>query len=124
MGRGLPYCIVCYLDSFAASGTTALLRASHRIAHTYGSKVNAYVALSKFSMEKFVEGGLPRHLITVKPNFVMDDPGIGSGRETSKGKQYVLFAGRLAREKGLHTLLKAWSQFSLPVSYILLGAIR
>jgi glycosyltransferase involved in cell wall biosynthesis len=111
----------CYRDSFAASGMTALMQATHRTARTYSSKVNAYVALSKFSMEKFVEGGLPRQLITVKPNFVMDDPGIGSGQGTGNGKKYVLFAGRLAREKGLHTLLKAWSQFTQPISLKIAG---
>ena len=111
----------CYRDSFAASAVSAVLQAGHRAAHTYRSKVNAYVALSKFSMEKFVEGGLPRQLITVKPNFVMDDPGIGSGQGAGGGKRYVLFAGRLAREKGLHTLLRAWSQFSQPVSLKIAG---
>jgi glycosyltransferase involved in cell wall biosynthesis len=33
----------------------------------------------------------------------------------------VLFAGRLAREKGLHTLLKAWADLSLPITLKIAG---
>jgi glycosyltransferase involved in cell wall biosynthesis len=111
----------CYRDSLPASGMTAFMLATHRLAGTYASQVDAYIALSRFSMEKFVEGGLPRNRISVKPNFVLDDPGIGSGCGTADGKPYVLFVGRLAQEKGLHTLLKAWSNLALPITLKIAG---
>jgi glycosyltransferase involved in cell wall biosynthesis len=97
----------CYRDSVPASGMAALMLAAHHAMGTYSSKVDAYIAFNKFSLEKFVSGGLPRERIRIKTNFVLDDPGIGSG---SGG--YALFVGRLTPEKGVETLLKAWGSVS------------
>jgi glycosyltransferase involved in cell wall biosynthesis len=124
LGRAFPWPALahhCYRDSLPASGMTALLISAHRAARTWNTKVNSYIALSNFSRDKFVQGGLPRKRITVKPNFVMDDPGIGSGNGTGDEQPYVLFAGRLAREKGLHTLLKAWAKLTIPVTLKIAG---
>ena len=124
LGKPFPWPALvhrCYRDSLAASGMTAVMQATHRLARTYVSKVSAYIALSKFSMEKFIEGGLPLQHMTVKPNFVLDDPGIGSGNGAGDGRRYVLFAGRLAREKGLHTLLRAWARLSHPITLKIAG---
>jgi glycosyltransferase involved in cell wall biosynthesis len=65
--------------------------------------VDTYIALSEFARRKFIEGGLPRDRIVVKPNFVSPDPGIGQGQGG-----YALFVGRLSEEKGLRTLAAAW----------------
>jgi glycosyltransferase involved in cell wall biosynthesis len=106
----------CYRESVAASGMAALMLAAHRSIKTYSSKVSAYIAPSKFALEKFVEGGLPRSLMRLKSNFVLDDPGIGSGYGG-----YALFVGRLAPEKGLKTLLKAWSALASPIPLKIAG---
>ena len=97
----------CYRDSVPASGMAALMLAAHHTVGTYSSKVDAYIAFNKFSVEKFVSGGLPRERIRMKPNFVLDDPGIGSG-----SGRYALFVGRLTLEKGVRTLLKVWGLVS------------
>lgn len=107
----------CYRNNLGATGVTAAMLATHRMARTYSSKVACFIALSKFSKDKFVEGGIPAGRIAVKSNFVLDDPGIGRPSE----RPYVLFAGRLAREKGVHTLLKAWSQLPVPVTLRIVG---
>ncbi|GJL66622.1 MAG: hypothetical protein NPIRA05_15930 [Nitrospirales bacterium] len=49
---------------------------------------------------------MPEEKVVVKPNFVEPDPGVG--RE--KVQDYALFVGRLSSEKGLSTLLGAWSK--------------
>jgi glycosyltransferase involved in cell wall biosynthesis len=67
--------------------------------------VDAYIALTEFSRQKFIQGGLPAEKITVKSNFVHPDPGIGEDR-----REYALFAGRLSPEKGVYTLLSAWQR--------------
>jgi glycosyltransferase involved in cell wall biosynthesis len=64
-----------------------------------------FIALSEFSRQKFVSGGVPAEKLRVKPNFVAPDPGAGS----ESGK-YAIFAGRLSEEKGLNTLLLAWKR--------------
>lgn len=95
----------CYRNSFAASAAVSGMLAVHGFRGTYQRKVQTYIALTEFARAKFCEGGLPPKRITVKPNFIAADPGIGQG---SGG--YALFAGRLTEEKGLAILLDAWSQ--------------
>jgi len=77
--------------------------AVHTARRTWRSFVDLYLALTPFVRAKFIEGGLPRDRILVKPNFVDPDPGIGAGSGTG-----ALYVGRLAEEKGIATLLEAW----------------
>jgi glycosyltransferase involved in cell wall biosynthesis len=121
MGKQFPYPAAwhhCYRDSRAASAMTALMLGWHRTMKTYVEKVSAYIAPSKFALEKFVEGGLPRARMHLKSNFVLEDPGIGIG---SGYGGYALFVGRLAPEKGVATLLKAWAMLKRPVPLKIAG---
>lgn len=94
----------CYRGSRAATAATALMLTTHRLAGTYQKQVDVYVALTEFCRNKFIEGGLPADRIVVKPNFLFDDPGPGIG-----AGGYALFVGRLTEEKGIRTVLRAWS---------------
>jgi glycosyltransferase involved in cell wall biosynthesis len=76
----------------------------HRWYGTWANLIDRYIALSEFSRGKFVEAGLRPEKIVVKPNFVLPDPQVGSGP-----REYALFLGRLSEEKGLPTLLQAWT---------------
>jgi len=94
----------CYRQSYAASAVSAVAISFHNYLHTWSDKVDRYIALGEFGRHKFIQGGLPAQKIVVKPNFVHPDPGAGDGRGG-----YALFVGRLSPEKGLSTLLDAWS---------------
>jgi len=59
---------------------------------------------------------LPAEKIYVKPNFVDPDPG-----ERSRPGDYALFVGRLSPEKGLSTLLGAWSRLSTSIPLAIAG---
>jgi glycosyltransferase involved in cell wall biosynthesis len=78
---------------------------AHRLLRTWTETVDAYVALTDFAREKFIQGGLPAEKISVKPNFLHPDPGHGQGRG-----RYALFVGRLSVEKGVDSLLEAWER--------------
>lgn len=94
----------CYRDSRTASAATALMLGAHRSLGTWKSAVDCYIAPSVFARDKFIAAGLPREKLFVKPNFVHPDPGPRQG-----SGDYALFVGRISPEKGLHTLLTAWS---------------
>lgn len=93
----------CYRGSRAATGVVAGMLLTHRTIGTWSRRVDAYITLSNFARQKFIEDGLPASRIFVKPNFVARDPGRGEGRGG-----YALFVGRLSPEKGVKTLLEAW----------------
>jgi len=119
MGRRLPWPGVlrgCYRNDRAASAVVAAMLGVHRALKTWTRTVDVYIALTEFSRRTFVEGGLPAERIVVKPNFVHPDPGPGSG-----DGQYAVFVGRLAPEKGVNTLLAAWSRLSPPIRLKIVG---
>ncbi|TWJ16716.1 glycosyltransferase family 4 protein [Geobacter argillaceus] len=93
----------CYRGSFPATLAQVLTIFLNRRLGTYRSKVNRYLALTRFSAGRLADGGLPAENLTVKPNFLPDPPVPGEG-----DGGYALFAGRLSPEKGLVTLLAAW----------------
>ncbi len=110
----------CYRNSRAATAAAVSMLLLHRAASTWTSRVQQYIALTRFSKEKFVEGGLPENLISVKPNFLSIDPGTGNGRGG-----YAAFVGRLSEEKGLRTLLEAWRKIpELPLKIAGDGPLR
>ena len=106
----------CYRGSRSASAVLAMTTAVHWALGTWKGKVDRYIAPSGFARAKLIEGGLPAEKIATKRHFVNPDPGIGDG---SGG--YAVFVGRLAREKGLATLLKAWSQLKVGIPLKIVG---
>jgi glycosyltransferase involved in cell wall biosynthesis len=110
MGKAIPWPAVhhgCYRKSRLASAAVVSMLTIHRALLTWERTVTRFIVPTQFAASKFIEGGLPKERIVVKPNFVNPDPGMGSGNGG-----YVLFVGRLSEEKGLDTLLAAWRQVS------------
>jgi glycosyltransferase involved in cell wall biosynthesis len=108
LGKQVPWPGVahaCYRGSRTATGATAAIAAVHRRLGTWKRAVDLYVTPSEFARQKFIEGGFPAERIVTKPNFLdpSPEPGTGSGG-------YVVFAGRLVAEKGVATLLDAWTR--------------
>ncbi|MCG8607638.1 glycosyltransferase family 4 protein [bacterium] len=93
----------CHKESVMAGALIALESYIHRITGIYENNVDIFHVPSHFMGKKLTEGGLGkdkiRHLFyTLKlenypPNFAFED--------------YILYFGRLAKEKGVLTLLKA-----------------
>jgi glycosyltransferase involved in cell wall biosynthesis len=101
----------CYRKSRAATACVATMLALHRAAGTWFSKVHTYIALTDFARTKFIEAGFPAARFAIKPNVLSFDPGPGNGNGG-----FALFVGRLAEEKGLRTLLRAWEDLpSIPL---------
>lgn len=101
--RGVRY--GCYQGSKLGTAVLTVMVDVHRRARTWSKMVDCYIALTEFSRNKLIAGGLPAERIRVKPNFVMPDP----GAKTVVG-DYALFVGRLVKSKGVPAMLDAWKQ--------------
>src|SRR3569833_2171228 len=92
-----------YRDSAPQSAVLAGMLTLHRAAGTFQHKITRYIALNQFCKDKFIEGGLPEALISIKPIFAARRPA-----PLEQARRGGLFVGRLAPEKGLDTLIDAW----------------
>jgi len=124
LGRRVPWPGVlhaCYRQSRAATTAVAMMLSIHGLLGTWTRRVTRYIALTEFMRRKFIEGGFPPDRITVKPNFVAPDPGMGE-----HNGDYALFVGRLSAEKGVQTLLRGWEHLhgSVPLKIAGAGPLR
>jgi glycosyltransferase involved in cell wall biosynthesis len=103
--RGIRY--GCYQGSKLGTAVLTIMVDVHRRARTWTNMVDCYIALTEFSRNKFISGGLPADRIRVKPNFVLPDPGMKSG-----AGEYALFVGRMVKSKGVPSMLEAWEKLS------------
>jgi glycosyltransferase involved in cell wall biosynthesis len=106
----------CYRGSRAGSAIVTAAYAFHRFMHTW-DRVDLFIAVSDFEREILVGGGLPAERLVVKPNFVGSD----TWEAERKAEDVALFVGRLSPEKGLGTLLSAWSTGKIPLRLKIIG---
>lgn len=106
----------CYRDGFLPSAVVAAMITIHQKRRTWIDNIDAFIALSDFSRDRFIRAGLPAEAISVKSNSIEFDSGPGDG---SGG--YAVFAGRLSREKGLTTLIEGWKRLIVPIPLRIFG---
>lgn len=114
----------CYRGSFALSAVSAGALAFNQSRRTWDKNVRLVLVPSDFMLQLFRRSGSVRQRIRVKPHFV-EDP--GQRVMPPSTAQTVLFVGRLAAEKGVEVLLKAWmrlSSTSLTLTVIGEGPLR
>jgi glycosyltransferase involved in cell wall biosynthesis len=104
----------CYRGSRPASAVLATSLSLHRSLGTFDA-VTRFLAVSPFVRRKHIEAGLDAGRILVKPNFVN-----AQTRRKGPGGSF-LFLGRLAPEKGLDTVLRAWRDSDVPVPLDVVG---
>lgn len=115
IGRS-PYQAVlhgCYRDSRLGSLAVARMIGRHQRKKTWHTKVDRLIALTEFGRQKFIEAGFPGERIRVKPNFVKDP--VPQPRNAA-GQLRALCVGRLSAEKGIRTLLEAWSTLDVQLN--------
>lgn len=122
IGRRFPAPAIryrCYRGSLPGTGAVAGMLTLHRALGTWSKTVDRYVALTEFARRKFEAGGLPADRLRVKSNFLIDPPPPRQG-----DGEFVLFVGRLTEEKGIRTLMRAWSRLDLPLHIVGSGPLE
>jgi glycosyltransferase involved in cell wall biosynthesis len=90
--------------------------AINRAMGTWVNKVDRFITLSDFSLRKLRSSGIPGEKIHVKPNFVLPDPGL-----RTRISDHAVYVGRLAAEKGVPTLLRAWKGLAGKLALKIIG---
>lgn len=106
----------CYRNSRTATAGVVGTLLLHRLLRTWSRAVDVFIAPTAFTRGMLVAGGLPADRIAVKPHFVNPDPGVGSF-----AGGYALYAGRLAVDKGVSTLLAAWRRLGARLPLTIVG---
>jgi len=75
----------------------------HNWTQTYSDNVDKFIALSRFSLNKFIQYGLPEDKLTLLPNGLE----LKEYKPSYQPGNYVLFVGRLNQKYGIFTLLEA-----------------
>lgn len=95
----------CIKGSAALSAVIMLEATLHRFLGTYRNCVDRFVVPSRFYIDKLVQWNMPLSMFRYVPNFV-DAPRYAP--QYAPGDSFLYF-GRLSREKGVATLLRAAS---------------
>jgi glycosyltransferase involved in cell wall biosynthesis len=106
----------CYQDSLPGSAVMTTTMAVHQLGGTFRRCIDRYLALTPFMRERIIAEGIPPSHVVVKPNSAPDP---GPPRTEREG--YALYAGRFVPEKGIATLLAAWSAFTGPLDLVVVG---
>lgn len=109
-------CESCTTNGFIAAVKKKCMHDSYVISGLYSSalwfawktgnfpyNINRYIVFNNFTAKRLVTGGVPHDRIIIGKNFI--DSFV---EEPSNKEQYVLYIGRLSREKGIETLLNAF----------------
>lgn len=92
----------CYRGSLFATLPLAINIALYR--RLLPKWVSRFIVLSEFQKRKMVEYGWPEEKIVVKGNFVSQNP----VNPVQEKKGQIVYVGRLSKEKGVETLIKAF----------------
>jgi glycosyltransferase involved in cell wall biosynthesis len=97
--------------------TAEALSAKVSRAYTAADRV---VVRNELQRKAAIHAGVPAGRVRVIPNWVRDS----HGRDDRAAGEHILFVGRLVREKGVHTLIQASRNASIPVHVLGDGPMR
>ena len=80
----------------------------HKILKVYKKNINTFISPSKFVADKLILAGFNKNKIKILPHFVSAEK--QKNRKTLEQEKYILYFGRLSKEKGVKILIKAMKQ--------------
>jgi glycosyltransferase involved in cell wall biosynthesis len=93
----------CYRDDYFESAWYASVIGWHRYTRTFANDITSFMVPDNFLGSKLSQGGIPEGKIWTNPNPFF----VNEYTPNTRHQGYVLFVGRLVRQKGILTLLKA-----------------
>ncbi|MBI4843140.1 MAG: glycosyltransferase family 4 protein [Nitrospirae bacterium] len=112
--RALKY--KCLQDSIAVTGVRVLSMYIHRLLRIY-DKVDAFIAPSLCMRDAFIKGGFPPEKVHHIPSFF----DASSVKPCYENDGYVLYFGRLDKDKGLIHLIKAYEKGRFDAPLLIAG---
>jgi len=109
----------CHKESLAASVVNTAEAYFNKIFRKY-DWISRFLCPSRFLLEKIATAGIPREKLVHLPNAL--DPAAYEPNCAKGG--YVLFVGRLSKEKGVLTLLKSFKDLNVPLRIVGTGAME
>lgn len=111
-----------YHNSVIQTAVVAHMIEYHRKKQTWSKMPSAFIALSDFSRDLFIRGGLPEDRIFIKPNFI-EDPIKKQNSLSLNGEKENLFlyVGRISEEKGVQQLIECWLRFKPEARLVIAG---
>ena len=106
----------CHKGSYPASLVYALESCLNHGLGKYRS-VSRFISPSRFLRDKCLEYGWEGEKMTYLPNFIEPPP----TQEQHAPGEYLLYIGRLSREKGVGTLLQAYRRLKRPIPLVIVG---
>ena len=120
----------CYRGSLAATLPLAINIALYR--RLLPKWVSRFIVLSEFQKRKMVKYGWPEEKIEVKGNFVFRQDSqdlqdlnthnpVNLVNPVQEKKDQIVYVGRLSKEKGVETLIKAFKQLGSKTKLLIVG---
>lgn len=103
----------CYRNSAIQTYAVARMLQKNKRMGTWSKKVDAYLCLTEMAKQKFIEHGLPKEKLIVKPNFVNIQLSPKENKE-----DYLLFAGRLTASKGVGLIISLSEKINYPIKVV------
>lgn len=95
----------CYKESYPLSALYALNIGGHRISKTF-NLISKFIVLTEFSASKLIESNFTEQKkISILGNFLPSPLPFKGGQDAREN--YVVYIGRLSKEKGINILLEA-----------------
>lgn len=107
----------CMKDSKLKSLLATLEAYVYKLRNTY-QKIDLIITPSAFYKKKIEEAGIATCPVVHMPNFLPEGTEYGCARE---GGDYFLYFGRLSREKGILTLVKAYKEAQVDKPLYIVG---
>lgn len=114
----------CFKGSSCQSFVVSIIFKYHRICRSFYNKIDKYICLNDSQISLLVQTGFDKDKIVKKYNFVPDEDSIIKlevVQDYGLPERYIVFYGRIGKEKGVHTLMKIWDK--LPnIPLVVMGA--